>query len=197
MLVRLAHGLSAIKRVLRRGVFPHEFSWLLDLHWRRLLLSPEVLASRLGLSAGACVLELGSGSGYYSVEVVRRLHDGALHLYDVQPEMIAQCRAKCDAAQIAKAGFTVGDAVSLPYKDATFDIVFMVAVLGEIPDSAACLAECRRILKADALLSISEHLPDPDFIPFPTLRRRTEDAGFRLERFAGRRFAFTANFRKQ
>lgn len=71
----------------------------------------------------------------------------------------------------------------------------MVTVFGEIHDPEACLAEARRVLKPAGVLSVSEHLPDPDFTAFPALRRRVEAAGFALEARFGARWAYTANFR--
>ena len=151
------------RRVIARGVFPHQFSWLLELPWRRLVLSPEALASRLPLRADSVVLELGAGSGYYSVQVAQRVGTGRLELFDVQAEMLGRCRAKCVAAGLTNVGYVVGDAAALPFGRACFDVVFMVAVLGEVLDQAGCLTSVRRVLKPGGVLSISEHLPDPDF----------------------------------
>lgn len=141
------------------------------------------------------MLEIGPGSGYYSIEVARRIPEGHLELFDIQPEMLARCRAKSVAAGLSNVGFTEGDGTSLPFDNARFDLVYMVTVLGEVHDQDACLRDVRRVLKPAGVLSISEHLPDPDFIPLDALRRRLQDGGFRLEKRYGSRWAYTANFR--
>lgn len=46
-------------------------------------------------------------------------------------------------------------------------------------------------------MSISEHLPDPDFISISELARVTEPLGFKLEQLYGRRMAYTANLQAQ
>jgi ubiquinone/menaquinone biosynthesis C-methylase UbiE len=186
---------AAWRQALARGVFPHQLAWFLELPARRLVLSPELLASRLPLRTDASVLEIGPGSGYYSLEVARRLPAGRLELFDIQPEMLARCRAKVEAAGLANVGFTTGDGASLPYPDATFDLAYMVTVFGEVHDQDACLRGIRRVLKPGAALSISEHMPDPDFTSFETLRRQVEASGFRFEARFGSRWAYTANFR--
>ena len=188
-------GPGAWRRTLGRGIFPHQMAWFLELPWRRLVLSPRLLASRLPLRPDACVLEIGAGSGYYSVEVARRVPDGRMELFDIQPEMLERCRRKVEAAGLANVGYTHGDGASLPFADGRFDVVYMVAVFGEIGDPAGCLEGIRRVLKPGGVLSISEHLPDPDFSPPGALRKAVERHGFMLEKQSGRRWAYTASFR--
>ncbi|MFL5385758.1 MAG: class I SAM-dependent methyltransferase [Longimicrobiaceae bacterium] len=188
-------GWSAWRQALGRGIFPHQLAWFLELPARRLVLSPELLASRLPLHPDASVLEVGPGSGYYSLEVARCIPAGRLELFDLQPQMLARCRAKAEAAGLTNVGFTTGDGASLPFADAAFDLVYMVTVFGEVHDQAACLRSIRRVLKPAGALSVSEHMPDPDFTPFDALRRQVEASGFRLEARSGSRWAYTANFR--
>jgi ubiquinone/menaquinone biosynthesis C-methylase UbiE len=191
----LASKVGRWKGALNRGVFPHELSWVLELPWRRLVLSPQLLASRLPLRPDASVLELGPGGGYYSVEVARHIPAGRLELFDIQSEMLDRCLAKCLSAGLTNVGFTVGDAAALPFADARFDVVFMVTVFGEVHDQDACLGSIKRVLRPNGALSISEHLPDPDFTALGALRRRAAKFGFALEQRYGSRFAYTANFR--
>jgi ubiquinone/menaquinone biosynthesis C-methylase UbiE len=189
-------GWRAWRQALGSGIFPHQLAWFLELPVRRLVLSPELLASRLPLRPDSTVLEIGPGSGYYSVEVARRIPAGRLELFDIQPEMLTRCREKCTAAGLGNVGFTTGDGASLPLSDASFDVVYMVTVFGEVHDQAACLGSIRRVLKPAGVLSISEHVPDPDFTAFDALRRQAEASGFRLEERFGSRWAYTANFRR-
>ena len=193
--MKLRHTVGAWKRILTRGVFPHEFSWILELPWRRVVLSPDALISRLPIQRNSNVLEIGAGSGYYSIEVARRIPGGRLELFDIQPEMLRRCRDKCTAAGFTNVGYSAGNAAALPFSDAAFDLVYMVTVFGEVHDQDACLRGIRRVLKAGGALSISEHLPDPDFTGLDSLRRQAETVGFTLERWCGSRLAYTASLR--
>ena len=74
-------------------------------------------------------------------------------------------------------------------------MVYMVTVFGEVDDQDACLRGVRRILRPGGILSISEHLPDPDFTSLSALRHRAERAGFALKSSHGSRWAYTANLR--
>ena len=116
------------------GVFPHEMSFLLDLPWRNIVLSPQTLVARLSLRATSHVLEVGAGSGFYSVEVARKISEGHLVLLDLQPEMLKKAQQKFKAKWLSNVGYTLADAGKLPFKEDAFDVIFLVAVLGEIAD---------------------------------------------------------------
>jgi len=162
---------------------------------RGLILSPKKLARRLGLKPVFSVLELGAGPGYYSIEIARRLTGGKLILVDVQQEMLDMARERLENSGITNVEYWKADAGSVPADNASFDVVFVVAVLGEISDRAACLREARRVLRADGLLSLTEQFGDPDFIPMAEIMKLTADAGFELVAKYGFRFNYTANFR--
>lgn len=190
-----ARHLAIWKRALTRGVFPHQFWWVLELRWRRIVLSPQTLVSRVVVRPDVSVLEIGAGSGYYTTEVARHAVRGQVVVFDIQVEMLERCRQKCRSAGLANVAYVVGDAATLPFADAGFDMVYMVTVFGEVDDQDACLRGVRRILRPGGILSISEHLPDPDFTSLSALRHRAERAGFALKSSHGSRWAYTANFR--
>lgn len=180
----------------QKPYFPHQMSFILESPLRRVLVAPAGLAERLHLERASRVLEVGAGSGVFSVEVARRVPAGHLELFDLQPEMLAKCRRKIEQAGLGRVvGYTQGDAEALPFPTTSFDVAFLVAVLGEIPEPRRCLAGLRRILRPGGLLSITEHLRDPDFSRFSTIRRLVESEGFVFEERFGPRWAFTASFR--
>ena len=179
-----------------RGVFPHEMSFLLDLPWRNITLSPQQLVARLTLTPASRVLEVGAGSGFYSVAVARLVSDGHLELLDLQPEMLRKAQQKLEAKGLFNVGYTLADAGKLPLRADSFDVIYLVAVLGEIADQRAFLREAHRVLKLEGILSISEHLPDPDFSPFAKVKSLVEKEGFEFLEHHGVRWSYTANFSK-
>jgi ubiquinone/menaquinone biosynthesis C-methylase UbiE len=174
--------------------FPHQLSFLIDNPLRALLISPVALAGRLQLRPGARVLEIGPGSGFFSLELARRVPAGRLELFDLQAEMLVKARAKLRRAGLRNAGFTQGDAGSLPFASAAFDAALLVAVLGEVPDRRACLQSLRRVLRPGGLLAFHEQLPDPDRIAPESLRAGVEREGFRFREQFGPRWNYTALF---
>lgn len=197
MAVSLNRWISTFKHAFARGVFPHEMSFILEWRWRNLLLSPQELIERLPLKKDSRVLEVGAGSGFYSVAVARAVEEGKLELLDLQPEMLDKARRKIDAAGLENVGYKAANENGrIPFDDGSFDIVFMVTVLGEVKEQELLVREINRLLRHGGVLSVSEHLPDPDFVSSGKLRRLLENNGFRFRRRFGRSWAYTANYEK-
>ncbi|GAB4324648.1 MAG: class I SAM-dependent methyltransferase [Dehalococcoidia bacterium] len=180
----------------RGKVYPHEKARSLLNPLRRLLQPPARLAGRLHLREDARVLELGCGPGYFSVEVSKRLPVGHLYLFDLQREMLDMARSRLHDAGRRNVSFVQGDALRLPFRDAYFDVVFLVTVLGEVGDPVRCLREVHRVLIPGGLVSISEVRGDADFISFRDLRSYATNARLQFERKYGLGLNYTANYRR-
>ena len=110
--------------------------------------------------------------------------------------MLEKARHKIESAGLRNVGFTQGDAVDLPFDESEFDVVFLVAVLGEVSNKERCLAAIYRVLKPSGLLSITEQPGDPDFLPLPVVRSLAEKQGFEFVESFGKKKNYTVNFRK-
>lgn len=142
------------------------------------------------------MLEVGPGTGYYTLDVARELGPGGtLHILDAQQRMLDHVanRASDQGGAVVA---TCADAQKLPYRDQTFDAAFLIAVLGEIPDQARALAELRRVLRPGGRVVVGELFGDPHMVALPALRRRAEAIGLALERQAGPRFGYFAVLRR-
>ena len=185
-----------ILKLIRQRHFPHQLAFLIDNPLRRLLISPEELADRLDIEGSETVLEVGPGSGYFSVEIARRLERGRLELFDLQEEMLAKARRKLERAVCTNVGFTRGDAQDLPFPNAHFDVALLVAVLGEVPDPRRCLRSLHRVLRTGGLLVFHEQVPDPDRMSLTQLRELVDPQGFAYLDSCGPRWNYTARFRR-
>lgn len=174
------------------GVFPHQLAFVLDLPGRGVLLSPTTLVQRLPLHSGCRALEIGAGSGHYSVAVGAKCR--RLMLLDLQPEMLRKAKARRTVA--GRIDDVAANANMLPFRTESFDVVYMVTVFGEVSRQDEMLAEIRRVLARGGVLSISEHLPDFDFAAFSRVRRLVERHGFELHRRQGPSWSYTATFKK-
>lgn len=192
----MGHRTDIVSRALwAQGVFPHQFAWLLDLPLRRLIIAPGTFASRLPLGTDSTVLEVGPGSGYFSVELARRVPDGLLHLVDLQPEMLVKARAKLEAYAFDNVCYTVVDAgTRLPFRYAAFDVAVLVSVLGEIEDRQQCVASLFDVLRPGGTLAVHESVPDPDRLSLAKLTALTSRNGFQFSRRYGPGFNYTALF---
>jgi SAM-dependent methyltransferase len=180
---------------LRRGPMPYAWRWILHVPLRCLVHPVQPMLDKFGIQPGATVLELGPGNGYFSIEAARLLGSGGrLVCLDIQPPMLHDLRERLAAAGVTNAHPVLGDAHHLPLADASVDVAFLVTVLGEIPDRPQGLAELRRVLKPGGILSITEHLTDPDYQFEDTVRDVCWASGFTPVAHHRRLLGFTMNF---
>ena len=176
----VARWRDVFNRLSGQGVYPYELAFLLDLPLRKLILSPQQVADRLHLTSRAQVLELGPGPGYFSGEIARRIPNGRLTLLDIQYEMLDKNRRKLRRAAVANARWTQASADALPFTAGTFDVVFLVTVLGEVPEPRACLRAIQPVLRPGGLLSITEMQGDPDALSQAEVQQLARQCGFTL-----------------
>jgi ubiquinone/menaquinone biosynthesis C-methylase UbiE len=161
---------------------------------------PSVTRSRLremlSPQPGERVLEIGPGTGYYSLHAARWLGpEGTLEVLDIQQQMLDHTMRRARTLGISNIVPILGDAQTLPYTDGRFDAAYLVATLGEIPDQGRALRELRRVLKRGGRLVVGEVLLDPHTVSFADLRRMAEAAGLGYERRVEGRLGYFASFR--
>lgn len=157
------------------------------------IITRERLREVLRPQAGERVLEIGVGTGYYSLDLAEWIAPGGtLELFDLQQEFLDHVLRGAAERGLENLVPTRGDATDLPFADASVDAVVLTAVLGEIPDSAAALREIRRVLKPAGRLVVGELFGDPHFTTRASLERLGADAGLRLAERSGNWFGYFA-----
>ncbi len=97
-------------------------------------------------------LEIGSGTGYFSLNLVQLGLIGKLTATDISPGMLDRLAATARALGLDHVSTVVTEAESLPFEDESFDLVLGHAVLHHIPDLDRAFAEFKRVLRPGGLI---------------------------------------------
>src|SRR5215216_2366116 len=161
------------------------------------LITRSRLREILEAKPGEHVLEVGPGTGYYTLGVAESIKpEGRLDILDLQREMLEHTMRRAGGAGLANVTPTRADATAMPYEDGTYDAAFLVTVLGEVPDQEAALRELARVLRPGGRLVVGELLGDPHYVRLAPLRLRVSGAGFSYERRVGSTLGYFARFAK-
>jgi SAM-dependent methyltransferase len=115
---------------------------------------------RLGVRKGARVLDIGCGLGRHSFEVLRRSgHAVAVDLSDTDLKdvkaMFGALKEEGRVPAEATADAVNGNALALPFADASFDHVIASEVLEHIPDDERAMAEITRVCKPGGTVAVT------------------------------------------
>ncbi len=187
-----------IIRKLHPVPIPWRWARFIDNPLRRRVQNPLKVLEQAGVHEGMSVLELGPGSGLFTLEASRRAgNSGRLYCLDIQPQLIARLKRKIERDGRENVALIVGDAAALPFADDSLDLAFLVTVFGEIPNKDEALRELYRVLRLGGILSVSEILVDPDYSLPGTIISRAHKAGFEPVQQFGNFFIYLLNFRKR
>jgi ubiquinone/menaquinone biosynthesis C-methylase UbiE len=160
------------------------------------IITRDRLRSVLRPEPGERILEIGPGTGYYSLDMAEWVGpEGKIEIFDLQQKFLDHTVGRAAERDLTNLVPTRGDATSLPYEDASMDAVVLTAVLGEIPDPVAALREISRVLDPTGRLVVGELFGDPHFTTQSTLKRQAAEADLAVEERSGSWFAYFALLR--
>lgn len=199
-LLKIFVVINTIVRLVRhfyKFPMPEWMANFIDNPLRREVQPPEAMPTRHGLKLGQTVLEVGPGNGRYSAATARFLGEkGKLVAVDIEPRMIERLQARVQAEGLTNVEAKTANVHALPFEDASFDAVYMITVIGEIPQPERAIAEFFRVLRPGGTLAFSELLLDPDYPLASTLMRWAGATGFTVKSKAGDFFAYSIVFEK-
>jgi ubiquinone/menaquinone biosynthesis C-methylase UbiE len=189
---------EVILRLVRRYVHfpaPAFMVFLLNNPLRRRFQPPEKVVDWAGIKGGMQVLELGPGGGTFTFEAAKRVGpEGHVYAVDIEPRVTAKLGGMVKERKAGNITVKTASAYEIPLLDGSLDLVFMIAVLAEVPDRQRALREFKRVLKLEGTLAIGELLFDPDYPRKRTVVRWCEEAGFKLERSYGALWYYVLTF---
>ncbi len=138
--------------------------------WQR----PEEVIAALHLAPESVALDVGSGTGYFTVRLARKLERGRVYGQDTEPRMTAylEARAKDEGLANVKAMTVPQEGGKTPEP---VDAVLVVDTYHHISDRAAYFARLKPSLKPTARVAIVDFKLDSPIGP-PIEHRVTQDA---------------------
>jgi ubiquinone/menaquinone biosynthesis C-methylase UbiE len=121
---------------------------------------------------------------------------GQVVAVDIEPKMLMRLKARLREDGETNVDGLIADVHALPFNANTFVAVYMVTVIGEIPEPAGAMREFHRLLSSGGTLAFSELFIDPDYPTRKSLTRKAARAGFKPCYQAGNWFAYTLVFQK-
>lgn len=150
------------------------------------LITRERLREVLAPERGERILEIGPGTGYYTLELAEWVGpEGRVEIFDLQQEFLDHTMVRARERGLENVVPTQGDAQALPYEDGTMDAVVLTAVLGEIPDPGQAMREIARVLGPAGRLVVGELFGDPHYTSPRALEDLADGAGLRLVQRSG------------
>ena len=108
----------------------------------------------LDLPSGAVAVELGSGTGHVTSDLVTVA--GAQRAIGLEPSPVMVERSLTNFADRPELTFKVGDAKQTELADESFDLVLLHTLLCHVPGPQEVIREAKRILKPGGLLAICD-----------------------------------------
>jgi ubiquinone/menaquinone biosynthesis C-methylase UbiE len=191
------HTLIRVVRHFYKFPMPQWMANAIDNPFRRKIQPPDETASRHGIKPGMRVLEVGPGNGTYTLGAARQIGpQGELVTIDIEQKMIERVERRVAAEGLTNIDARVADVYDLPFDAESFDLVFMITVINEIPDIPKALSEFYRVLKPAGKLVFSELFMDPDYPLAKKLIKKVQAAKFHLKEQIGNFFYYTLIFEK-
>jgi len=107
-----------------------------------------------GLGRYERALEIGAGTGYFSLNLVRAGVIGQATCTDISPGMLDALQANANRLGV-EVDAVACDAEQLPFEHAAFDLVFGHAVLHHLPNLDRAFAEFRRVLRPGGVIAFA------------------------------------------
>ncbi len=168
------------------------------LAWQMLIKAADRLTKKqLALQPGMNVIDVGCGSGRVAIKLAPLVSPtGSVLGIDVNVGRIQRAEQRGQPLRIKNLRFEQAGAGEGKLPSQSFDRAILSAVLGEMTNREAALAEIFQALKPTGLLSITEGFLDPHHQSLEQIRHLAQAVGFVEESCAGNRWLFTVNLLK-
>ncbi|GAA3149869.1 methyltransferase domain-containing protein [Streptomyces sp. SID486] len=117
----------------------------------------DMMIDRLQVGPGDRVLDIGCGLGGPAIRLAQRTGAEVVGI-SVSLKQVERANELAEAAGVSgKVSFQHGDAMNLPFDDASFSAVWMLESVMQMPDRTAALTEAARVLRPGGRLALTDN----------------------------------------
>jgi ubiquinone/menaquinone biosynthesis C-methylase UbiE len=143
---------------------PHKFDPhnMAKLEERRKIMPPGDILLVLGLKSGETMIDIGAGSGYFSLPASEIVGEkGNVIAIDTSKEMIEELASQVKKSSAQNITVVLSQEYDLAVEDNQSDFAFICTVLHEIEDKILFLKAVRNVMKPNSKLAIVEWAKKP------------------------------------
>ncbi len=108
------------------------------------------------LEPGMKLLDCGCGPGSITLGFAELIAPGQAVGTEIEASQVKLASENAAAHQVSNARFEVADIYRLPFEDASFDAVFISAVMGNLQEPVRGLREAYRVLRPGGVIGVKE-----------------------------------------
>lgn len=135
---------------------------------------PEKVLDVLKLEKGQTVCDFGSGNGYFSLKMARRVgSEGKVLSVDIQPQMLELLKRRARAQKVTNVEAILCTETDPKLPANSLDLLIMVDVYHEISNPVPVMAGIHKAMKKDGRVVLVEYRGEDPSIPIKPLHRTT------------------------
>lgn len=155
-----------------------------------MFVSPITNLKMFGLRENDMVADLGSGTGFYTLEIAKLVPSGRVYAVELEKDYVELIKHKASEAKLKNVECIFGDIEKIggtKIKNSLLDKVVLSNVFFQLGDKDLCIEEIKRILKSGGRVLFVDWSTDSSFrLPNKVAKDRAremfERKGFALDR---------------
>jgi len=134
----------------------------------------DLLLSQLPLKSGDTVVDMGAGSGYFSLPMARTVAPGTVMAVDIQPEMLSIIKRRSERAGIDNVATVLATTTDPKIPPGSADLVLLVDAYHEFSHPREVMAGIHDGLRPGGLVVLVEYRGEDPSVPIKPLHKMTE-----------------------
>ena len=154
----------------------------------------DLLIENLPLTATSFVVDLGAGTGYFTVPIAKRVLDGRVFAVDLQPEMLAMIETRKVNEGLTNIQTVLASETNPRLPESSADLVLIVDAYHEFTYPLEVMQQVAASLKPDGRLYLIEYRGEDSSVPIKPLHKMDEEQAKREMTSAGLSWVDTLDF---